>query len=227
MSDETIWRSIGPKNKFCSFKFHSQTILLCKNPNSVTNICEKESCPLSNSKYATIREKDNKLYLYLKEPERLKTPKLTYEIIELDKDYNKAILQIDENLEFYNDFLKHKCKQRLTKLYQFIERKAEPKVIYSVLKRKFEKKEKIKAEKVKNKNNIMQEVEKELVERMMQGIYGREIKDILEEREEKKEIKMESMLPKKKKEKRKFVAFFEESDEGKNTKKKGKNSLDW
>ncbi|KAM0687816.1 ribosome biosynthesis protein [Conglomerata obtusa] len=227
MSDETIWRSIGGKKNFCSFKFHSQTLLLCKNPYNVTNICEQASCPLSNSKYATVREKDNKLFLYMKEPERLKTPKLAYEVVELDLDYNKALLQLDEQLDFFNDFIKHKCKQRLTKLYQYLERKKEPKIQYTVLKKKFERKEKKVAEKVKNKINMMKEVEKELLERMIHGVYGEEVKEILEARVTKKEESIEIKKDKKRKEKKKYVAFFEESDETDNKKNKQKTQLSW
>lgn len=227
MSDNIIWRTIGGKDKFCSFKLASKTITLCKNPNSVTNICEQESCPLANSKYATVREKNDKLYLYIKEPERLRTPKLTYEIIELSNDYQQAILEIDKHLEFFSELLKHKCKQRLTKLYQYLERKKEPKVQYSVLKKKFERKEKINAEKLKKKMNIMKEVEEEIMERMMQGMYGEEIKDVMKARKEKNSEKILENKKEKKNEKIKYVAFFEESAETNDFGKKGTRNLEW
>ncbi|EJW01965.1 hypothetical protein EDEG_03573 [Edhazardia aedis USNM 41457] len=212
MSDNTIWSNIGGKKQFCSFKFPNQTIVFCKNTQNVTGLCEEKSCPLANSKYATIREKNGKLYLYVKEPERMQTVNRQYEEIELSNDYDTAIQQIDEELRFFSDFLKHKCKQRLTSLTEYLERKMKREknknIEFSVIKRRFMKKERIAALKTSKELNIEQEVEKELIERMKIGVYGEGLKEKLSSK-----IEVSKKPHEKKLKKKMFVPYFEESDD--------------
>ena len=56
----------------------------------------------------------------MKTAERAHTPKELWESIKLDPSYNKALEQIDNELKYWPNFLKHKCKQRFTRLRQIL-----------------------------------------------------------------------------------------------------------
>ncbi|KAM0672871.1 HMG-like nuclear protein [Ordospora colligata] len=224
MSDESIWRSICGKN-YCSFKMSTEDKLLCRNPNNVTGICERFSCPLANSKYATVRAIGEELYLFVKEPERLHVPKDMYEQIKLSMNYEEALKEIDTNLEFWDDKMIHKCKQKLSKFTQYLRRleyfKEHGKAEYMVRKKKMNRREKLRALRSLNKVNFEKNIGDELMMRLESGIYGTELKDRFH-------IANKEVTAKEKKMKRKkrYVAEFEESahvsdDEGdKKTKKK-------
>lgn len=178
MDDKNIWKNIGGKN-FCAFKMHSKTETFCRNPNNVTGICDEFSCPLANSHYATVREEEGMLYLYVKVPERVHRPVQAYEKIELSKDHSMALAEIDSQLKYWDEMMIHKCKQRLTKLTLYLRRKESMRgrCEMRAIKKKQERKEKVGAEKALNKVSIEQNIEKELYERLEAGIYGVEAKD--------------------------------------------------
>ena len=117
--DELIWQLIG--HGHCSFKSQvGRERAFCRNEFNVTGLCNRSSCPLANSRYATVREHDGALFLYMKTIERAHSPKRIWERIRLSKNYLTALAQVDEALAHWPAYLVHKNKQRLTKITQFL-----------------------------------------------------------------------------------------------------------
>lgn len=184
MDDKIVWKSIGGKN-FCSFKMRTRTETFCKNANNVTGICNEASCPLANSHYATVREEQEALYLYIKVPERVNRPSQAYEKIRLSDSYEKAILEVERNLKYWDCEIVHKCKQRLTKLTLYLRRKKSmnERIEIKAIKKKQTRKEKVGAMKALSKVNFEKNIEEELYRRLESGIYGVRMKDKFEKRD--------------------------------------------
>ena len=116
----------------------------------------------------------------MKTAERAHTPKELWESVKLDPSYNKALEQIDNELKYWPNFLKHKCKQRFTRLRQILikrkKMKLEGRAEYKVVSHKAEKREKtrlVKAEKsAVIENHIVDGLLKNLKEGKYDDIYN-------------------------------------------------------
>jgi protein MAK16 len=64
----------------------------------------------------------------MKTIERAHLPDQLWEKVKLPRNYQAALEILDETLEFWGKFQRHKCKQRLTKLHQMIIRQRKLKI---------------------------------------------------------------------------------------------------
>ncbi|KAH7851361.1 hypothetical protein Vadar_010562 [Vaccinium darrowii] len=172
--DEVIWQVI--RHNHCSFMTKITTGNFCRNPYNVTGICNRSSCPLANSRYATIRDHDGVFYLYMKTIERAHMPNKLWERVKLPRNYEKALEIIDKHLMYWPKYLVHKTKQRLTKMTQMRIRmrklalKTREKIMTTP--RKEIKREARRGEKAEKAAALDKSIENELLERLKKGVYG-------------------------------------------------------
>lgn len=181
-SDEIVWQIINQQH--CSYKLKTtKDQTFCRNEYNVTGLCTRQSCPLANSRYATIRSnpESGTLYLYMKTIERAHMPSKLWERIKLPaSSYAKALEIIDERLRYWPKFLIHKCKQRLTRLTQVAIRmkklqREEVRLGEKMVGRlapKVRRREDTRERKAESAAKVERAIERELVERLRQGAYG-------------------------------------------------------
>ncbi|XP_058194689.1 uncharacterized protein LOC131311309 [Rhododendron vialii] len=172
--DEVIWQVI--RHNHCSFMTKITTGNFCRNPYNVTGICNRSSCPLANSRYATIRDHEGVFYLYMKTIERAHMPNKLWERVKLPRNYEKALEIIDKHLMYWPKYLVHKTKQRLTKMTQMRIRmrklalKTREKIMTTP--RKEIKREARREDKALKAALLEKIIEKEMLERLKKGVYG-------------------------------------------------------
>ncbi|UYV62306.1 MAK16 [Cordylochernes scorpioides] len=220
--DDITWTIL--KNNFCSYKIKAPDKSdYCKNEYNVTGQCNRSSCPLSNSNYATVREEEGLLFLYIKTIERAAFPSRLWEKIKLPKNYEAALDVIDKELIYWPRFNIRKCKQRYTVLTKVLMRtrkqilRGRQKKLIPI-RRKVEKREKGREVKALRAARIENNISNELVERSKQGIYGELYSfNQPETSKEKEDEEMESDFEDAEldEEERQYLAAeeFEESDE--------------
>mmetsp|Transcript_35051 Transcript_35051/g.98833 ORF Transcript_35051/g.98833 Transcript_35051/m.98833 type:complete len:303 (+) Transcript_35051:79-987(+) len=180
--DEVIWQVIN--QGFCSFKAkvgNEQTF--CRHKMNVSGLCLRQACPLANSRYATVREEEGKVYLYMKTIERAHSPAKMWEKVKLDESYAKALEQIDSHLAYWPKYNVHKCKQRLTKITQYLIRmrklRGKPRPELIGIKRKEERRERTREAKALKAAELDNSIKKELLTRLKKGVYEGLYDDIL------------------------------------------------
>lgn len=176
-NDETIWHCIN--QGACSFKVKLQAAdkqNFCRNQYNVTGLCNRVSCPLANSQYATIQEEEGVCFLYMKTVERAHSPKNMWEKVKLSRNYLQALEQISKQMEYWPEHQVNRAKQRLTKMRQMLIRmrklsmKEGAKLV--PIKKKTERRERGRELKAEAAAKVDLAIEKELLERLKQGTYG-------------------------------------------------------
>jgi len=83
---------------FCRNQYNVSGCVVDRPSLLTCSLCNRTSCPLANSRYATVREHEGALFLYMKTIERAHSPKHMWEKVRLSHDYAKALEQVRRHL---------------------------------------------------------------------------------------------------------------------------------
>ncbi|CDO62268.1 nucleolar preribosomal assembly protein, putative [Plasmodium reichenowi] len=174
-NDSVTWEILG-KGK-CSFKKKVDTEIFCLNEYNVTGLCTKSNCPLSNSVYSTIILDKGEIYLYMKSVERAHLPSALWSRVLLSLNKKEAFNVIYKELKFTQN-IKHikKCMKRYVRIKEILKRSRklilQKQVKIMPIKKKTERRDKTREKKALKAANLLNNVEKELLNRLNTGIYG-------------------------------------------------------
>ncbi|KER22816.1 hypothetical protein T265_09154 [Opisthorchis viverrini] len=179
-NDDVIWQIIN--RAFCSFVVKTKTGKFCRNDNNVTGLCNRHSCPLANSQYATVKEKDGIIYLFLKEPERVPYPGKQWERVKLSRNKKQALEQINRHMIYWDKWIISRVKQRFFRIRDNLknmrrlalsrQKKLEP------VNRKLERREARREKKALRVARVERTVEQKLLERLRASTSSKEIYNI-------------------------------------------------
>jgi len=119
-NDDITWEIV--RKYGCSFRFQTGANKFCRNEFNVDGLCTRRGCPLANSKYATVREHKGNIFLYIRYPEKVFTPRYQWKRIKLSKNMIEAGQTLEDELVFWPEFFKRKCRRRLLKIRTYMSR---------------------------------------------------------------------------------------------------------